>query len=145
MMLDYLKHRKSLVSKGKKSAVSAPSSSSSSVVPSASLSVSSVAPTPSLASIADDAKIKEYVRSVLASFFSQPANQVSLGTNPFISAPAEVPNESPQSRGPIWGREADNLFRGRHFGPSGMVPPSYQEDGIPPLMCLCLNLQLVIL
>ena len=114
-------------------------SSSPSVTPSASPSVSSVASTPALTSIADDSKIKEYVHSVLASFFSQPASQVSLGTNPFLAAPAEVPNESPQNRGSTGGREADNLLRGWHFNPSVWCLRHYKMS-CPPLLCLCQNL-----
>ena len=66
-MADYLCHRKSLVSKGrKKPSVAVTSSSSSSVPPSATPSVASASPTPSLSSIADDDKIKSYVQYVLA-------------------------------------------------------------------------------
>ena len=92
MMQDYSKHRKSLVSKGKKkSSVATPTSSAPSVPPSAMPTCVSVAPpTPTLTSIASDDCIK-----VLASFLSQPATQLSIGSNPFISAPmAEVPNVS---------------------------------------------------
>ena len=97
MMQDYLKHHKSLVAKGKKkTAVSTPSSSS--VPPSAPPSVSSVAPAPAITSLSDDAKLKEYVHSILASFFVS-GSQGSLGINPFLSSPAEVPDESPQIRG----------------------------------------------
>ena len=76
-----------------------PSSSAPSVPPSATPSpaVSVASPTPTLSSIASDQHIKEYVHSVLASFFSQPASQLSLGNNPFLSAHmAEVPNVSRQ-------------------------------------------------
>ena len=90
-MAEYLCHRRSLVSKGKKKPVTTPSSSSPSVPPSASPSVSSQSPSPSLTSIADD-KLKQYVQSVLASMLSQPGSQVSLGTNHFISAPMKVPD-----------------------------------------------------
>ena len=86
-MAEYLCHRRSLVSKGKKKPVTTPSSTS----PSVPRSVSSQSPSPSLTSIADD-KLKQYVQSVLASMLSQPGNQVSLGTNPFISAPMKVPD-----------------------------------------------------
>ena len=53
---------------------------------------------------------------------SQPGSQGSLGIDPFLSALAEVPDESPQIRGSAGGGEADNLLRGRHFYPSGVVP-----------------------
>ena len=97
LMQDYLKHQKSLVSKGKKkTVVTTPSSSSPLVTPSASPSINAVASRPSLPSVSDDGKIKEYVHSFLASFLSQ---QGSLGINPFLSAPTEVPNQSPPMRG----------------------------------------------
>ena len=85
-----MRHRRSLVSMGKKKSVTAPSSSSPSVPPSATPSV--VSQSPSLTSIADDDKIKQYVHSVLASMLSHSSSQVSLGTNPFFSAPLEVPD-----------------------------------------------------
>ena len=67
-MAEYLRHRRSLVSKDKKS-VAMPSSSSP-VPPSATPSVVSQSPSPSLTSIADNEKLKQYVRSVLASMLS---------------------------------------------------------------------------
>ena len=101
MLQDYLKHRKSLVSKGKKkSSVATPTSSSPSVPlsatpPTPAVSVSVAPPTPTLTSIASDQSINDYVHSVLASFLFQPASQISIGSNPFVSAPmAEVPNVS---------------------------------------------------
>ena len=42
---------------------------------------------PSLSSIADDDQIKSYVQSFLVSMLSQPSGQISLGSNPFFSAP----------------------------------------------------------
>ena len=123
-----LSHHRSLVSKGKKKSVTTPSSSSPSVPPSATPSV--VSQSSSLRSIADDDKIKQYVSSVLASMLSQPSSQVSLGTNPFFSAPMEVPDVTP--RGSIGGRGAESLIRGRIASPSGVVPPS-QEDVMPPI------------
>ena len=91
-MANYLRHRKSLVSKGKKKlSVTAASSSSPSVPPSATPSVASASPAPTLSCIADE-KIKTYVPSVLANLLSQQSSQVSLGNNPFFSAPLEVPD-----------------------------------------------------
>ena len=58
-MVDYFRHRKSLVFKGKKKlSVTTASSSSPSVPPSATPSVISASPAPTLPSIADDEKIK---------------------------------------------------------------------------------------
>ena len=86
-------------------------------------------PTPTLSSLADDTKIKEYVHSVLASMLNQPGSQVNLGFNPFISAPLEVPDiPSQESTG---GRGSESLIRGRFASPSGVVPPP-SEDVMPP-------------
>ena len=71
-MKEYLKHRKSLVSKGKKKpVVTAPSSSSSSVTPSVLPCVSALVSNPSLPSVSDDQKIKDYVHSFLSLFLTQ--------------------------------------------------------------------------
>ena len=65
-MAEYLRHRRSLVLEGKKkSSVTTPSSSSPSVLPSATLIVVSQSPSPSLTSIADDDKIKQYCMCIL--------------------------------------------------------------------------------
>ena len=140
MMQDYLKHRKSLVSKGKKkSTVTTPASSAPLVPPSATpaspaVSASVAPPTPTLTSIASDQSIKDYVHSVLASFFSSPASQFSLGNNPFVSAPmTEVPNVS--HRGSTGGSDAESLMRGRQVALSGTVPRPQEEDVISsPIM-----------
>ena len=87
-----MRHKRSLISKSRKPKVTTPSVSTPSVTPSESPSVSQVA-IPSLTSIADDEKLKSYVQSFLASMLSQSSGQVSLGSNPFISAPSvEVPD-----------------------------------------------------
>ena len=145
-MLDYLKHQKSLVSKGRKcSSVATPTSASPSVSPSVtpvqvSASISQVAsPVSSVPSLTSEEGLKSYVHSVLASFLSHPS--VSLGTNPFLATPsAEVPNVS--LSGSAGGSEGENLMRGRPSAPSGMVPPPPQEDANsssppppPPSVC----------
>ena len=119
----------SLVSKGKKSSLSTPSSSSPLVPPSATPSVVSSSPSPALSAIADDEKIKQYVQSVLANMLSQQSNQANLGFNPFLSAPLEVPDIPPL--GSIWGRGSESLKRGRFASPSGVVPPA--KDVMPPI------------
>ena len=92
LMIDYLKHWKSLVSKGKKKPVVTTHSSSTSAPPSVSPSVSSLVSNPSLPSVGDDQKIKDYVHSFLSSFLLQSG---SVGINPSFSAPTEVPNPAP--------------------------------------------------
>ena len=64
VMAEYLRHRKSLVSKGKKKPVSTPSSSSPSVPPSAAPVRPVQSPTPTLSPLADDTKLKEYVHCI---------------------------------------------------------------------------------
>ena len=130
VMAEYLCHRRSLVSKGKKKLVSTPSSSPS-VPPSAAPVRPVQSPTPALSSLADDSKLKEYVHSVLASMLSQPGSQVNLGSNPFISAPVEV-TDIP-SQGSTGGRGSESLIRDRFASPSGVVLPPSEEDVMPPI------------
>ena len=129
-MADYLRHRKSLVSKGRKPKSVTTASSSPSVPPSATPVTGVASPTPCLSSIADDEKLKSYVQSALTNLLSQPGSQVSLGINPFISAPAEVPNITPP--GSTGGNGSESVQRGRFAAPSGMVPPAPEEDVMPP-------------
>ena len=139
-MLEYVKYRKSLVSKGKKRlSVATPISAPPSVSPSArpvtdSARPSQVAsPVTSIPSFASEEGLKFVMHSVLASFLSQLS---SLGSNPFVAAPsAEVPNLS--HSGSAEGSQDDNLLRGRPVAPSDMVPPPHQEDS-NPTMCMCL-------
>ena len=112
-MQDYLKHRKSLVAKGKKKPAS----------------ISSLVSQPVLPSVSDDQKSKEYVPSILSSFLSQ-TNGIS--TNPSVSAPTVVPHCSPPSQGATGGGRAAILNRGRLTETSGTVPPVQQEDVNPP-------------
>ena len=142
-MLEYLKHRKSSVSKGKKRlSVATSTSATPSVSPSATPVKDSarpskvVSPVSSIPSLASEEGLKSFVHSVLAFFLSQPT--LSLGSNPFVAAPLAVVPNVPHS-GSAGGSEDDNLMRGRPIAPSGMVPLPHQEDYIPPPpLCLCL-------
>ena len=87
VMLDYLKHRKSLVSKGKKSTT--PSTSSPSLPPAVTTAASVGSP---LASMGSDDKLRDYVHSILANFFSQ---SCGVRSNPSFSAPPVVPDSPP--------------------------------------------------
>ena len=141
-MQDYLKHRKSLVSKGKKkSSVATPTSSAPLVPPSATptcVSVSVAPPTPTLTSIASDDRIKKHAHSVLASFLLQPATQLSVGSNPFISAPmAKVPKVS--HCGSNEGNDAESLMRGQKVAPSGMVPRPQEDVISSPIMSVSVD------
>ena len=101
---EYVRRKRSLVSKGRKPKVSTPSASTPSVPPSESPPVVSQEATPSLSSIADDEKLKTYVHSFLASMLSQSSGQVSLGSNPFFSAPSVEVSDIP-SRGSTGGEK----------------------------------------
>ena len=62
---------------------------------------------------------------------SQSSGQVSLGSNPFFLAPSvEVPDIPPW--GSTGGRSAESLSSRSVSSPSGVVPPSSQEDVMPP-------------
>ena len=74
---------------------------------------------------------KEYVHSVLASMLSQPGSQDNFGSNPFLSAPVEVPDIP--SQGSTGGRGSESLIRGRFASPSGVVPPPSEDDVMPPI------------
>ena len=130
-MAEYVCHERSLVSKSRKPKVSTPSASNPSVTHSELPTVVSQVATPSLSSIADDDKIKNYVHSFLASMLSQPSGQISLGSNPFFSAPSvEVPDIP--SCGSTGGRSAESLSSWSASSPSSVVPPSSQ-DVVPPI------------
>ena len=134
-MQDYLRHRKSLVSKGRKKSATAVSTASASSTPEVS-TVSSVVNQPALPSVSDDENISDYVQSFLSRFLSQSG---ILGTNPFVSAPSVVPQSSPPSWGATGGGGAASLNRGRPTEASGKVPPVMQEDQIPPPV-ICMHL-----
>ena len=135
----YVRHKRQLISKCRKPKVTTPSVSTPSMTPSESPPITQIA-TPSLTSIADNEKLKSYVHSFLVSMLSQSSGQVSLGTNPFISAPSvEVTNLPPQ--GSTGGKIIENLSSRSVESPSGVVPPFPQEDIMPPIIvCACLRI-----
>ena len=64
---------------------------------------------------------------------SQSSGQVSLGSNPFLSAPSvEVPDLS--LRGSTGGKTTESLSSRLVESPSGVVPPSSQDDVMPPII-----------
>ena len=83
-MLEYLKHRKSLVAKGKKrSSVATPTSSAPSLSPSAtpvSVSAGVASPSTSLPSLASEGGLKNFVQSMLASFWREVTSGVPQGS-----------------------------------------------------------------
>ena len=68
---------------------------------------------------------------MLANLLSQQSSQASLGSNPFFSAPLEVPDIPPP--GSTGGRGSESLKRGRFASPSGVVPPVSEDDVMPPI------------
>ena len=130
LMNEYVRHKRSLISKSRKPKVTTPSASSASVTPSESPYLSQVV-SPSPTSLADDGKLKNYVHSFLASMPSQQSGQVSLGSKPFVSAPSvEVPDLP--SRGSTGGKTAESLSSRSVESPFGVVPPPPQDDVMPP-------------
>ena len=128
-MNGYVCHKRSLISKSREPKVTTPSASSASVTPSESPSLSQVV-TPSPPSLADDEKLKNYVHSFLASMLSQQSGQVSLGSNPFVSAPSvEVPYLPP--RGSTGGKTTESLSS-RSIESPGVVPLPPQDDVMAP-------------
>ena len=121
-MLGYVKHQKSLVSKGKKT----PSSSSSSKPP-AVQTTAPVAP-PNLPASTED-QLKQYVHSFLSDFLSQSGQ---LGTNPFFSAPPAVLNSASLLREVAGGLGADSPTGLPLTESSGKVLPMTQVDFPPP-------------
>ena len=115
-----------LVLKGKEKLVS--SSPSPSVIPAVSTSAS-VGSSPSLPSVSDNDKLRDYVHSFLSSFLSQSG---SVGINPSsFSAPTVVPDSAPPVQGVAGGLGAGSLNKGRLTEPSGVVP-LFQEETPPP-------------
>ena len=92
VMSDYLKHKKSLATKGKKK----PVTSASSVLPSAVASNPLLGSPPRLPTVSDDSKIRDTVLLVLHAL----SQSGSLGSNPIsFSAPSPVPDYTPHERG----------------------------------------------
>ena len=121
-MLGYIKHKKSLVSKGKKIY-----SSSSPLVPITVTTTTPVVP-PSLPVSTDD-QLRTYVHSFLVDFLSQSGQ---LGTNRSFSAPPAVPNSAPLIWGAAGGLGTDTPTGVPPTESPGEVLSTYQED-VPPL------------
>ena len=119
-MFGYIKHKKSLVSKGKKKTSS----------PSVPIPVTTTAPVvpPSLPVSTDD-QLRIYVHSFLADFLSQSGQ---LGTNRSFSAPPAVPNSTPLIREAAGGLGADAPTGVPPTESPGEVLSTYQEDVPPP-------------
>ena len=142
-MSEFVRYKRSLASKGKKPKVATPSTSSPSVTPSASPTVVCQVFSPYLLSIADDYKINSYVHSALASMLSQPSGQVTLGSNPFLSAPSvEVPDIP--SRGPTGGRCAESLSSRLDFVSFWCGASILSRRCHAPHYCMCMFTYLVL-
>ena len=93
-MQGYVKHQRSLVSKGKKEATA-----SSPLVPVMAVTTAPVVSLPSLPVSTED-QLRNYVHSVLANLLNQSG---SVGTNLLFTAPLAVPNSAPMSTGAAGG------------------------------------------
>ena len=119
-MLGYVKHQKSLVSKGKKKKT--PSSSSPSKQP----AVQTTAPVaPPLLPTNTEDQLKNFVHSFLL-------QSGQIGTNPLFSAPAAVPNSASLLREVAGGLSADSPTGVPLTESSGKVLPMTQVDVPPP-------------
>ena len=127
-MLGYVKHQRSLVSKGKKE-----SSASSPSVPVTAVTTTPVVPLPNLPVLTDE-QHRQYVHSVLANLLSQPGN---LGTNLTSTAPLAVPDSAPVIRGATGGLGSVTPIEVPTTESPGVVLPTSQED-LPPLLLMCL-------
>ena len=132
-MLAYVKHQRSLVSKGKKE-----SSASSPSVPVTAVTIAPVVSLPNLPVSTED-QLRQYVYSVLANLLSQSG---SLGTNLTSTAPPAVPDSAPISKGAAGGLVT--LFGVPTTASPGVVLPTFQEDlssssssSSSSFLCLC--------
>ena len=129
-MLGYVKHQRSLISKGKEEVTT-----SSPSVPVTAVTTAPVVSLPSLPVVSDD-QIRSYVHSVLATILSQSG---SIGTNLLSTAPSAVPNLALMSTGAAGGLSSDTPFEVPISESPGVMLPTNQEDLPPPplLMCVC--------
>ena len=129
-MLGYVKHQKSLVSKGKKTPPPSSSSSSSSPSPSRLPAVQTAAPVapPHFHASTED-QLKHYVHSFLSDFLSQ---LDQLGTTPLFSAPPAVLNSASLLREVAVGLGAELPTKFPLTESSGKVLPMTQVDIPPP-------------
>ena len=122
-MLGYVKHQKSLVSKGKKKTPSSPSK------PPPVPTTAPVAPHPPLPAGTED-QLRQYVHSILADFLQSQSGQI--GTNQFFTAPPAVPNSASLLREVAGGLGADSPTGVPPTESSGKVLPMTQADLPPP-------------
>ena len=125
-MLAYVKHQRTLVSKGGKSKSSSSSSSSTPPV----VTVTTTPPPPTSASDSGE-RLKSLMHSFLSDFFAQ---SPQLGTNPFLSAPPAVLNSSNLLREAAGGVGAVTPFEAPPTETPGEVLPMTQVDHPPPII-----------
>ena len=131
-MLAYVKHQKTLVSKGKKGVPAAPTpsakSSPSGKSPKKQLGASSAPPlVPPPTAVFDEGKLRTMMFDMMSNLLQQQrdANPIS-----FSAPSAEVPGPE---LGIAGGSGGANLMRGRPSASSGVVPPALEEDSpVPP-------------
>ena len=134
-MLGYVKHQRSLVSKGGKKTPSTSSSSSplkppvvSSTTPPPLPHPTPLHPTTTLP-VSTKEQLKTFVQSFLSDLLSQSGQ---LGTNPLLSAPPAVPNSASLLRETTGGLSAVTPSEVLLTESPGEVLPMTQEDHPPP-------------
>ena len=127
-MSEYLKHKKSLVTKSKKKPVTSASSVMTSAVTSSPLL--GPPPPPRLPTVSDDSKIRDTVLLVLHAL----SQSGSLGSNPVsFSAPSPVPDYTPHERGVTGGDGGPQPhIMGGLTQSSGVGACEYSSTAAPP-------------
>ena len=121
-MLGYVKHQRTLVSKGRK-----PVTTSSPSQPVTAVTIAPVVSRPSLP-VSED-QFREYVHSMLQNMIGQSG---SMGINQLSTAPPAVPASVPMSTGVAGGLRSVTPVEVPSAESSGVVLPMYQEDLPPP-------------
>ena len=125
-MLGYVKHQRSLVSKGKK-----PATTSS---PSPPVTVVTTAPIVSLPSLSIS---EDCVRQLMHSMFQDMLQSGSLGINQPSTAPPAVPDSAPKITEATGGLRSVTPVEVPSTESPGVVLPTFQEDLPLPQYCVC--------
>ena len=126
-MLGYVKHQRSLVSKGKKLAMTSPSP------PVTAVTNAPIVSLPSLP-VSED-----HFRQLMHSMLQDILQSGSLGINQPSTAPPPVPDLAPLSTGAIGGLRSVTPVEAPSAESPGLVMPTSQKDPPAPIvMCVCL-------
>ena len=126
-MLGYVKHQRSLVSKGKKPATTSPSPSVTAVT---------TAPIVSLPSLPVS---EDRFRQLMHSMLQDMLQSGSIGINQPSTAPPAVPDSAPMITGATGGLRSVTPVEAPSTESPGVVLPTLQEDlpPPPPPYCVC--------